>query len=115
MKLNSSLRKVVLLTFALVMMSVRAGYAQPQDYSFKVHNTGKNVITKIMASEDGKKWGYFDIGDGINPGESRTIVWSNATNNQSCMQYFKAAFDDGEESPPKKFDFCDKNLTIDVR
>lgn len=112
---QNNFRKVALAIFALVMLSVPTGYAQPQDYSFTVRNTGKNRVLKIMASEDGKKWGYFDIGDGIDPGETKRIVWDNSTNNQSCVQYFKAAFDDGLESPPKKFDFCKKDLAIDVR
>lgn len=117
MRPRNSFRKVVLLVFALaMMMSVPTGYAQPQEeYSFTVRNIGKNKVLKLMASEDGKKWGYFDIGDGIAPGETKRIVWDKATNNQACTQYFKAAFDDGLESPPKKFDFCKSDLAIDVR
>lgn len=115
MKLRNNFSKAILLIFALALMSAPVGYAQPQEYSFKVHNIGKNRVLKLLASEDGKNWGYFDIGDGIAPGETKSIVWDKSTNNQSCMQYFKAAFDDGEESPAKKFDFCEKDLTIDVR
>jgi len=115
MRLRSNFSKALLLIFALALMSVPVGYARPQDYSFKVRNIGKNRVLKLLASEDGKRWGYFDIGDGIDPGETKTIVWDRSTNNQSCTQYFKAAFDDGEESPPKKFDFCEQNLMIDVR
>jgi hypothetical protein len=115
MRLRNSFTKATFLVLAFLLVSVPVGYAKPQEYSFKVHNVGKNTILKLMASEDGKRWGYFNIGDGIDPGETRTIVWDKSTNNQSCMQYFKAAFDDGQESPPKKFDFCEQNLEIDVR
>lgn len=115
MLLQRSYRKLPLLALALVLLSVPLVFVHAQDYSFKVRNVGRNRILKIMASQDGKKWGYFDIGEGIDPGETRTIVWDNSTNNQSCEQWFKAAFDDGEESPPKKFDFCEKNLMIDIR
>lgn len=108
-------RKVALLALALFMLSVPSAYAALQDYSFTVRNVGKDKVIKLLVSEDGKKWSYFDIGDGIDPGETKTIVWDNSTNNQSCEQYFKAAFDDGLESPPKKFDFCKKGLAIDVR
>jgi hypothetical protein len=114
-KLKNNFRKASLLVLALFLLSVPTGYANPQDYSFTVRNVGKNRVLKIMASEDGKRWGYFDIGDGIDPGETKTIVWDKSTNNQSCDQYFKAAFDDGLESPPKKFDFCKQGLAIDVR
>lgn len=115
MKLRNDVRKVALLVFALFLMSVPTGYAQPQDYSFTVRNVGKNRVLKLLVSEDGKRWGHFDIGDGIAPGETKRIVWDNSTNNESCEQYFKAAFDDGLESPPKKFDFCKTDLAIDVR
>ncbi|MCA1557816.1 MAG: hypothetical protein LC731_04660 [Acidobacteria bacterium] len=108
-------RRAILLVFALLLVSAPVGFAQPQEYSFKVRNIGNHRVLKLLASEDGKNWGYFDIGDGIAPGETRTIAWDRATNNQACVQYFKAAFDDGEESPPKKFDFCAKDLMIDVR
>lgn len=115
MRFESNFRKVALLALALLLLlSVPASYARRQDYSFKVHNVGKNTVLKIMASEDGKNWGYFEIGDGIAPGDTKTIVWDRSTNNEECVQYFKAAFDDGLESPPKKFDFCEKNLVIEV-
>lgn len=115
MRLRPKFAKATLLALALLLVSVPVGYANPQEYSFKVHNVGKNRILKLLASEDGKNWGYFDIGSGINPGETKTIVWDKSTDNQSCQQYFKAAFDDGLESPPKKFDFCASDLQIDVR
>ncbi|HEY0323298.1 MAG TPA: hypothetical protein VGC66_20240 [Pyrinomonadaceae bacterium] len=115
MKIRSNFRKITLLIFALALMSVPVGHAQPQEYSFTVRNVGKDRVIKLLASEDGKTWGFFDIGDGIDPGETKTIVWDRTTNNQACVQFFKAAFDDGLESPPKKFDFCKKDLAIDVR
>lgn len=112
---RNSFKKAALLLFALLLLSAPLGAAQPQEYSFRVHNVGKNRVLKLLASEDGKNWGYFDIGDGIAPGDTKTIVWDKSTNNQSCLQYFKAAFDDGGESPATKFDFCEKDLTIEVR
>ena len=115
MNLRSNGRKAILLFFALMLLSVPVGFARPQEYSFKVRNTGSNRVTKLLASENGKNWRPFDIGDGIDPGETVIIRWDSSTNNQGCVQYFKAAFDDGEESPPKKFDFCSRDLMIDVR
>lgn len=113
--MKHSLRKATLLVFALLLLSVPATFAKSQEYSFTVRNVGKNRVLKLLVSEDGKRWGYFDIGDGIDPGETKKIVWDNSTNNQACVQYFKAYFDDGLESPPKKFDFCKEGLAIDVR
>lgn len=116
MGIQKNFKTVLPLLLALALMSFPASYALAQEsYSFKVHNVGKDKILKLMASEDGKDWGYFDIGDGINPGETVTVVWDESTNSQSCSQYIKAAFDDGLESPPKKLDFCEKNLSINVR
>jgi hypothetical protein len=114
MKLEKNFKKSRLLAVALVLLSFAVVYAQEQ-YTFKVRNVGQNKVLKLMASQDGKNWGYFDIGEGIEPGETMTVAWDKSTNNQSCTQFFKAAFDDGEESPPKKFDFCEKNLVIDVK
>lgn len=115
MNLRNNVRKALLLLFALLLLSAPLGAAEPQEYSFRVRNIGKNRVLNLFVSENGKDWGHFDIGDGIAPGETRIIQWDKSTNNQSCIQYFKAAFDDGAESPAKKFDFCDKDLTIDIR
>jgi len=114
--LRSNLKRITLLAFALVIVSSAAGYAHARfDYTFKVHNKGKNKIVKLMASEDGKSYGNFDIGDGIDPGETATLVWSKTTDDKSCEWLFKAAFDDGEESAPVKFDFCEKDLLLEIQ
>jgi hypothetical protein len=109
-------KKVALPAFALILMSFIVSYAQGQDeFTFKVHNKGKNTVTKLLVSEDGKTYGQFDIGDGIGPDETVTVVWDKSTNNESCVQFFKAAFDDGGESPARKFDFCEKDLTLELQ
>jgi len=74
-------------------------------HRFKVHNNTKQDIKKIMVSQDGKKWGYFDIGDGIKAGATEELVWDKSTDNENCEQYFKAVFTGGEESEPVKFEF----------
>src|SRR5262249_2345332 len=49
------------------------------DYAFKVHNTSKNQITKLLASEDGEKYAPFDVGSaGINPGQTVTLNWDKS-------------------------------------
>ena len=83
------------------------------DYSFKVHNNTKETITKLLVSEDGDTYGYFDIGDGIEPGETETIVWDKSANGESCHQWFKAVWESGKEGKPVKFDFCEKGLTLE--
>jgi hypothetical protein len=50
----------------------QAGAAEDQ-YSFKVHNTTKDKITKLLASEDGKEYGSFDVGSGIAAGKAVTL------------------------------------------
>ena len=111
---NISVSKTILLTLALTATVVlpRLVSADEKEYSFKVHNTTEHTITELMVSQDGEKWGKFDIGDGIKAGETEKLVWDTATNNQSCHQYFKAEFDDGSESKPKKFDFCEEGLEL---
>ena len=83
------------------------------EYSFKVHNTTKDRITKLLASEDGEKYGPFDIGKGIAPGKTVTLNWDKSTNKSDCEWLIKAVFDDGSETPPKKFDFCEEDLELE--
>jgi hypothetical protein len=107
------IQKLTGLLIAAVMMALMAFGAQAGDYSFKVHNTTKDAIKQILASEDGKKWGNFDIGAGIPAGESVTLVWDKSTDNQSCKQWFKAVYADGSEAEAVQFDFCEKGLELE--
>jgi len=98
----------------LVIASLVAGTADAKDeYSFKVHNTSGSAIKKLLVSEDGKEWGFFEIGDGIEAGASVTLVWDESTNKEDCKQHFKAVFADGEESEPVIFDFCEEDLELE--
>src|SRR5262249_4405356 len=106
--------KVIMLAAALALMSFTASSAQPSsEYKFKVHNNTKQDIKRILVSEDGKKWGYFDIGNGIKAGATVELVWDKSTDNEDCKQWFKAVFADGDESEPVKFDFCEKDLVLE--
>jgi hypothetical protein len=114
MKFHSQYRKIALLALILTSFAISYAHSRPS-YTFKVHNKGQNKIVKLLASEDGKEYGNFDIGDGIAPGETATLVWDKSTDNGACEWYFKAQFDDNEESQPVKFDFCDKDLLLEIR
>ena len=107
--------KQVLVSLVVTGLLAIASQAQAADseYSFKVHNTTKNTITKILVSQDGKSWGEFDVGKGIGAGKSETLIWDSSTNNEACKQSVKAVFDDGSESAPAKFDFCEKDLELE--
>ena len=83
------------------------------DYKFKVTNNTETKITKILVSEDGQEYGYFNIGSGINPGKTVTLVWDSSTNGESCEQFFKAVFANGEESEAQKFDFCEDDVALE--
>lgn len=95
---------------AVVLMSVPA-FAE--EYSFKVTNNTDSKITKILVSEDGEEYGFFKIGAGIAPGKTVTLVWDQSTNGESCEQFFKAVFANGEESEPQKFDFCEEEVALE--
>jgi hypothetical protein len=106
--------KAALIAFAFVLASFAMSYASaPQDYSFKIHNNTKHAIKKVLVSEDGKTWGQFDVGDGIPAGATEEMVWDKSTNGESCHQWFKAVFDNGEDSEAVKFDFCEKGLVLE--
>ena len=115
MKLHTHLKKALLIGCALLVTTIVPPVARGDDanYSFKVKNTTDELITKILVSEDGEKYGYFDIGSGIKPGETTTLVWDKSTNSGSCHQWFKAVWESGKEGKPVKFDFCEKDLQLE--
>ncbi len=104
-----------MLAFVFALVSFTAAYAvmpPTPEYSFKVTNRTRVAIKKLYASEDGEKYGFFDIGSGIGAGKSVTLVWDKSTDEGNCEQYFKAVFADGEESEPVIFDFCEDDLEL---
>src|SRR6267154_928238 len=114
MRVYTNFGKLAMLATALLMMSFTLGFAKTNvDYKFKVHNNTTHDIKKILVSDDGKKWGYFDIGDGIKAGETDELVWDKSTDNGACEWIFKAVWSNDEESEPVKFDFCEKGLTLE--
>ena len=104
------IRNIVLAAAATLALSITA---YGEEYSFKVTNNTDTKIKKILVSEDGKKYGYFDIGAGIEPGKTVTLVWDSSTNGESCEQHFKAVFANGEESEPQEFDFCEEGVELE--
>lgn len=107
-------KRVVLLAIVIGMAGLTVTNASSGfDYRFKVHNKASSRITKILASEDGKKYGVFDVGAGIKPGATMELVWDKSTDNGQCEWYLKAVFADGSESEPATFDFCEKDLVVE--
>lgn len=114
MRVNSNFKKLVLLATVLLVMSFTLSFARPHaEYKFKVRNNTKVAIKKIQVSDDGKKWGSFDIGNGIAAGATQELVWDKSTDNGACEWYFKAVWSDGDVSDAAKFDFCEKDLVIE--
>jgi len=113
MRINPQLGKFLMLAVALVLMSGTLSFAKSYEYKFKVHNNTKQDIKKLQVSEDGKKWGDFDIGSGIKAGATEELVWDKSTDSEKCEQYFKVQFADGDWSDAVKFDFCEKGLILE--
>lgn len=80
--------------------------AAPGKWHFKVTNSTSTDIVKLQVSENRKDWGAFDIGKGIGPDETSTLIWDSSTDNQACEQWIRAKFSDGAYSKPSKQDFC---------
>lgn len=97
----------------LIGGTTATGVKAEEEFSFKTHNSTESLITQILVSEDNKNWGQFEVGSGIKPGETVTLVWDKSTNNEDCNQYVKAVFEDGSESEPAQFDFCESNLDLE--
>lgn len=113
MKPQSRFIKMSFLAIAFVLLSFTASNAQESEFSFKVYNRTNVTIKKLLVSEDGKTYGYFDIGAGIAAGKSVTLVWDKSTNDENCVQWFKAVYADKSESAPVKFDFCEEDLELE--
>lgn len=108
------LKQLIMLALSIAFLGLVSGSAFAEDeYSFKVHNKTKVKITKILVSENGKKYAPFDIGKGIGPGKKVTLVWDKSTNSESCKQFVKAVYADGDESEPAKFNFCEEDLVLE--
>ena len=118
MTLKNPVVKVCVLVIALAVMTVsftqaRAYEVTAVEYTYKVHNKSRSAITALLASEDGKNYGEFDIGQGIPAGKTVTLVWDKSTDEGNCEQWIKAKFADGGESPATKFDFCEEDLVLE--
>ena len=111
--MKTYLTKAFSVAVAFVLMAAVSLNAADGDYQFKVKNTTKETITKLLASTDDKNYGNFDIGKGIKPGETVTLVWDKKTDDTDCEWFFKAVFEDGEESEAEQFDFCEKDLELE--
>lgn len=98
---------------ALVVVSFAAIPVTADEYSFEVTNKTRTTIKKILVSEDGEEYGYFNIGSGIKPGQTVQLVWDSSTNGESCEQYVKAVYADGSESEPATFDFCESDIALE--
>jgi hypothetical protein len=114
MKIHLKIAAVVALVLASFILPARYVKADDDDqYSFKVHNASEERITKLLASEDGKDYVKFDIGKGIDAGETVTLNWDKSTNKSNCKWYIKAVFADDSMSKPGRFDFCEDDLILD--
>lgn len=118
MTLKNPVLKLSLLVIALAVITVgfnqaHASKATTVEYTYKVHNKSRSTITALLASEDGKNYGEFDIGRGIPAGKIVTLVWDKSTDEGNCEQWIKAKFADGGESPATQFDFCEENLVLE--
>ncbi len=113
MKFQSKFVRMTLLSVAFVLMSFSVSYAQDSEWSFKVTNNTRTTIKSLWVAEPKKKYKHFEIGKGIRPGETITLIWSKATDNESCKQWFKAVYSDDVETEPAYVDFCEEDVHLD--
>jgi hypothetical protein len=103
MTISNTVRNVLL--GALMVLPAAQAFGADQ-WHFVVKNKTDSNIVKLEVSIDKKSWGNFDIGSGIGPGATETLVWDASTNDEPCEQWIRAKFKDGSTSEPSKQDFC---------
>lgn len=103
----------LLLAMTFIAPTFSSSAFAAEEYQFKVTNSTKVVIKQILVSEDGKTYGFFDIGSGIKAGETVELVWDQSTNGGDCEQFVKAVYADGSESEPARFDFCESEVALE--
>ena len=108
MNLRKAIIAALFIAVSLTTVSVSA-----DEYSFEVTNKTRTTIKKLLVSEDGEEYGFFDIGSGIKPGQTVTLVWDSSTNGESCEQFVKAVYADKSESEPAQFDFCESEIALE--
>ena len=114
--MKNLLKTTAVLACVLVLVTIPTRLARAEDddqYTFEVHNVNKEKIVRLLASEDGKEYAKFDIGKGIEPGETVTLNWNKSTNNSNCEWFIKAVYADDTMSEPAEVDFCQEDLVID--
>ncbi|MBF0225092.1 MAG: hypothetical protein HQK76_06525 [Desulfobacterales bacterium] len=112
MKLKSYLKMFYSVIFVFLFMCfINMNYAQADADSFKVKNNSGKKISKLYISHDDKTW-TFDIGDGIDNGETITLQWAEWTDELPCKLEIMCDFADESESDEVEFDFCEKGLTL---
>lgn len=102
------LRRTLLLSAVIGSLSLvaKVSPASAEQWYFWVQNSSDAKIQKLLVSENKQQWGYFDIGSGIAAGRKAKLIWDESTNTQSCTQWIKAEFSDGQESEPSRINFC---------
>jgi hypothetical protein len=99
-------KKLALLMLPMGLVGTIDQALAAKEYHFKVANRTQVDITTLQVSIDKKRWGDFDVGDGVRAGETETLVWDASTSDEPCEQWIRAKFADGEWSPPSHQDFC---------
>lgn len=96
----------------LILCLFAALPAAAEDYTFHVENNSDQDIVDVEVSEDGKRWGYFDIGDGIASGDTSELVWDSSTDDSDCEWQFRATFEEGYVAYSDWVDFCEDEVVI---
>ena len=103
--MSTKIRLNVALVCAVLGFAAMQAHAA-DEWHFVVSNKTSSKIVKLQVSEDKSEWGDFDVGSGIAPGATETMIWDHSTDNEGCEQWMRAKFADGTSSPASKQDFC---------
>lgn len=91
----------------LLTCMIGAASLYAADYEFDVTNSTSQKITAMQAAPQGtNRWIDLNVGAGIKPGVTVTMVWGQHTLATDCNWQLKARYANGKESKLLPFNFC---------
>ena len=99
-------KRICLMLATLTLALPATAGDDSEEWYFFVKNGTDHRVTNLEVSIDKETWGKFEIGKGIQPGNTVKLVWAPETNDEPCEQWLRATYDDGKTGEAHNMNFC---------